>query len=397
MTLPIDFTALQTPCYVFDEAELRGNFSDFRRALAEHWSPRSNVAYSVKTNPFPWVLEVARDTGCYAEVVSNEEYARALEAGFPPEQIVFNGPIKGRDWLFYALDAGSYVNLDSKRELAWVREYAEEGGQARIGLRANILLEKHCPGETLSDDRHGRFGFSYEGGELARAIEEIRAVPGVEIRGLHMHVTTLSRSQKVYRTLADFAAEIIRGFNLELDWFDIGGGFYGGGPANEGAYDAYVRTIREAIGDACDPARTELLVEPGGAVVCTPGYYAGRVIDVKDIVDEHYVVTELSRINIDHEMKKTSYAHELITEADATLPRQIICGYTCMDSDRLFTAIDEAALKAGDMVVIRYAGAYSMSFTPQFFIEYPPAVYSFAPDGTVTLLREPWNERPPAR
>lgn len=52
-----------------------------------------------------------------------------------------------------------------------------------------------------------------------------------------MHVTTLSRSQKVYRTLVDFAAEIIRSFKLDLDWFDIGGGFYGGGPAKVGAYD----------------------------------------------------------------------------------------------------------------------------------------------------------------
>ena len=75
---------------------------------------------------------------------------------------------RARDWLFYALDAGSYVNLDSKREIEWVREYAESGKSARVGLRANILLEKHCPGETLSDDRHGRFGFSFEGGELAR-------------------------------------------------------------------------------------------------------------------------------------------------------------------------------------------------------------------------------------
>ena len=395
MSLPFDVASLQTPCFVFDETELRQNFSDFRRALADHWSPHANVAYSVKTNTFPWILEVAREEGCYAEVVSDEEYARALQCGFAPEKIVFNGPIKSRDWLFYALEAGSYVNLDSKREIEWVREYAESGKSARVGLRANILLEKHCPGETLSDDRHGRFGFSFEGGELARAIEELQSVPGVELRGLHMHVTTLSRSQKVYRTLADFAAEIIRSLKLDLDWFDIGGGFYGGGPANVGAYDEYVRTIRGAIGDACDPTHTELLVEPGGAVVCTPGYYVGRIIDVKDIVDEHYVVTELSRINIDHEMKKTSYVHEMVTSTQETLPRQIICGYTCMDSDRLFTAYDEPALQIGDAVVIRYAGAYSMSFTPQFFIEFPPAVYAVVPGGQPILLREPWNEQPP--
>lgn len=390
----IDFTTLQTPCYIFDETELRQNFSDFRRALHEHWSRKANVAYSVKTNPFPWVLDIAKDEGCYAEVVSNEEYALALKQGFPPSQIVFNGPIKGKEWLFYALDNGSYVNLDSKRELAWTKEYVAGGKQARVGIRANVLLEKYCPGETLSDDRHGRFGFSYEGGELAAAIEDLHSAPGVNIVGLHMHVTTLSRSQKVYRTLADSAAEIIRSFNLALDYLDIGGGYYGGGPKNVGAYDEYVRTIREAIGTACNPESVELLVEPGGAVVCTPGYYAGRVIDVKDIVDEHYVVTELSRINIDHEMKKTSYVHEMITDAEQTLPQQIICGYTCMDSDRLFTAHDEPALSVGDLVVIRYAGAYSMSFTPQFFIEYPPAVYAVNDKGA-TLLRAPWNEQPP--
>lgn len=391
---PIDFSALQTPCFVFDEAELRQNFSDFRRALAEHWSPKSNVAYSVKTNPFPWILDIAKAEGGYAEVVSNEEYALALKQGFPPSQIVFNGPIKGKEWLFYALDNGSYVNLDSQREIAWVKEYAASGKRAHIGVRANVLLEKYCPGETLSDDRHGRFGFSYEGGALKAVLAELQACDNVDIIGLHMHVTTLSRSQKVYRTLADCAAEIIREFGLSLEYFDIGGGFYGGGPKNVGAYDEYVRTIREAVGASCLPEETELIVEPGGAVVCTPGYYAGRVIDVKDIVDEHYVVTELSRINIDHEMKKTSYVHEMLTDSTETLPRQIICGYTCMDSDRLFTAHDEPALKPDDMVVIRYAGAYSMSFTPQFFIEYPPAVYAVNEKGA-RLLREPWNEAPP--
>ena len=384
---PIDFSALQTPCFVFDEAELRQNFSDFRRALAEHWSPKSNVAYSVKTNPFPWILDIAKAEGCYAEVVSNEEYALALKQGFPPSQIVFNGPIKGKEWLFYALDNGSYVNLDSQREIAWVKEYAASGKRARIGVRANVLLEKYCPGETLSDERHGRFGFSYEGGALKTALAELQACDNVDIIGLHMHVTTLSRSQKVYRTLADCAAEIIREFGLSLEYFDIGGGFYGGGPKNVGAYDEYVRTIREAVGASCLPEETELIVEPGGAVVCTPGYYAGRVIDVKDIVDEHYVVTELSRINIDHEMKKTSYNLTLHCASEKVVPAQTLCGYTCMDSDRLCTLADEPELAEGDIVVVNYAGAYSCAFTPGMFIEYPPAVYARSSDG-IRIIRE---------
>ena len=106
MPLPFDVASLQTPCFVFDEAELRQNFSDFRRALADHWSPYANVAYSVKTNPFPWILEVARDEGCYAEVVSNEEYARASSAASLPINR-FQWTDQGPRLAVLRLDAGS--------------------------------------------------------------------------------------------------------------------------------------------------------------------------------------------------------------------------------------------------------------------------------------------------
>ena len=50
---------LDTPCSVFDEPELRANFADFDRAIKDAWSTLARVAYSVKTNPLPWILEVA--------------------------------------------------------------------------------------------------------------------------------------------------------------------------------------------------------------------------------------------------------------------------------------------------------------------------------------------------
>ncbi len=51
---------LETPCYIFDEEELARNFADFSSALREAWSERAYVAYSVKTNPLPWILDIAR-------------------------------------------------------------------------------------------------------------------------------------------------------------------------------------------------------------------------------------------------------------------------------------------------------------------------------------------------
>lgn len=397
---------LNTPCFIFDEEALRANFNDFNAALRKSWSGDSRVAYSVKTNPFPWVLQCARSCDCLAEVVSDEEYALALDEGYAPEKIIFNGPIKGKEWFVWALEHGSMVNIDSEREVRWLEEMAQQlrsfGDKGasqlsamKVGVRANIDLDSFCPGETVTGKNKGRFGFSYEGGKLGEVFGRLRAA-GVKISGLHMHVTTLSRSQKVYQVLASHAAKIISEYQLgdSLRFVDMGGGFYGGGKANVGAYDEYATTIVGELATVCDPEKVNLYVEPGGAVICTPGYYLGRVIDVKDVLGKRFVVSELSRINVDHEMKKTSYAHELHAKKHEPLKEQVLCGYTCMESDRMCVLYDEPELSEGDMVLIRNAGAYSMSFTPNFFIEYPPAVYAYS-SGEFAEVRSGFTRKPP--
>ena len=387
---------LQTPCFIFDTAELEKNFQDFGEALEKVWGNRSCVGYSVKTNPFPWILDEARACGCMAEVVSDDEYHLALSRGYSPEEIIFNGPVKGREWFRYAVLNGSVVNVDSRREIRWLRELSEEGNtDLRVGVRANIDLERFCPGQTIGGSEPGRFGFCYEDGDLGHAIDQIREIPGATVTGLHMHVTTYGRFPDTYRVLASHAARIIEDYSLtsDLDYVDMGGGYYGGGRRNEGRYEEYARAISEELADV-DRERVALYVEPGGAVVCTPGYYVGRVIDAKDVRGTRFVVSELSRLNIDHEMKKTSYSMELLTASRRTVSKQELCGFTCMESDRMCKLSDRAELAEGDIVLIKFAGAYSMSFSPGFFIEGAPAVYSYK-NGLFELLRPRFNEMPP--
>ncbi|MBS5450979.1 MAG: hypothetical protein KHY83_03480 [Coriobacteriia bacterium] len=415
---------LETPCFVLDEPELRANFDDFTAALHAAWSPLGRVAYSVKTNPLPWILSVAREQGCMAEVVSGDEFALALECGFDPQDVIFNGPVKPRAWLEYALAHGTVVNLDSVRDVAWTKDWAaKHPGQAHVGARVGVDVEKFCPGETITGDNGGRFGFCYENGEAVRVIRELQEA-GVDVCGLHMHVTTLSRSQRVYEVLAQHAAAVVRECGLTPRFIDMGGGYYGGGKRNAGAYDAYAVTMANVLRDVADPTSCALYVEPGGAVVCTPGRYVGRVIDAKDTSHDRFVTCELSRLNIDHEMKKTKHPIHLLDEhgecelvgVDASaegagssaretvsaerpgavnpgtaerrvLARQVLCGFTCMESDRLCVLEDKPELAVGDVLLIDFAGAYSMSFTPGFFIEHAPAVYARDEQGTCTLIR----------
>lgn len=384
----MNLEALQTPCFVIDQPALQANFDAFEAALGREWGPHV-FSYSVKTNPLPWLLSFAKRQGCFAEVVSDTEYLWAKRVGFAPAQIVFNGPVKGRDCMLEALREGGIVNLDSQRELQWLEEYAAAGGTGKVGLRVNLNLELLVPGETLTGKSGGRFGYSYETGALGEAIRRVQALPGITLAGLHMHTNSQSRSVRVFEALAGYAVKIAREYQLQLEYLDIGGGFYGGG-SNLGAYGDYIRAIGAQLKQYFTPEHTRLIVEPGGAVICTPVDYYARVVDVKDTFADRFVVTEASRLHVDHELKKTSHVHTVHGERGPAVPRQVICGYTCMENDRLFVLENQPALQPGNVLQLRNAGAYSIAFCPQMFIDYSPVVY--VNDGQQChLVRRKWT------
>lgn len=371
---------LKTPCFIIDEAELSKNFEDFKNALSREWGSNSIVAYSVKTNPHPLVLHNVKDCNCMAEVVSDDEFDLALKCGFTPSDIVFNGPCKTKVNFCNAILKHSLVNIDSNREIRWVKELSEQSENVvKVGLRVNIDMERFCPGETIGGKEPGRFGFCFETGEAARALEEIQDNENAKVVGLHLHVTTYGRKPYAYEVLAKHAVEFAAKNNIidQIEFIDIGGGFFGGGEQNVGRYEEYASAISNVLRKVFDPFQVKLIVEPGGAVICTPGYYVGKVLDVKNIQHKRFVVTELSRLCVDHEQKKTSYAMEIYSGSQDVISEQRICGFTCLESDRLCVLENQVELKEDDIILIKYAGAYSWSFVPGFFISNPPTFYSY--------------------
>lgn len=93
---------LNTPCFVLDEKELKDCVSQFQLALSKQFA-HSVVGYSVKTNALPYCLKVAKENGCFAEVVSFQEYELALEIGFDKRHIIYNGPLKSKETFLDAI------------------------------------------------------------------------------------------------------------------------------------------------------------------------------------------------------------------------------------------------------------------------------------------------------
>ena len=69
------------------------------------------------------ILRILKDAGCGIETNSLNEIKKAVEIGFKGEDIVFNGVMKTREDLEYAIAHDLYlINVDSLYELDMIDE-----------------------------------------------------------------------------------------------------------------------------------------------------------------------------------------------------------------------------------------------------------------------------------
>lgn len=375
---------LQTPYYIIHKEELDESLDKLNEALKTHWG-NYIIGYSYKTNSLPWIISYFNQKGCFAEVVSDDERSLAEFIQVPKGRVIYNGPIKTKESFMDALINGAYVNIDSQREIEWLDDIP--AGNYNLGIRVNFDIEKKCPRQSQCGDEGGRFGFCIENGEFHNAFVRI-VQKGINPNGLHLHVSSKTRSLDIYKAIAQVACEIVDKYKINLDFLDIGGGFFGGLPMKP-SFDDYIRTIAEILKTRFDPEKTKLVVEPGMALIGAPVSYVTSVIDVKQTTYNRFVITDGSRTNIDPLMTKKCYFHQYVrSKLTDRIEKQVICGYTCMEHDRLFEAKDEPELIIGDKIIYNKVGAYTMCLTP-LFIKYFPDVY-VEENGEMKKVRSVW-------
>ena len=200
---------LQTPFFVIDEPILNHYYDMLAESLSSNWG-NYLIGYSFKTNSLPWLVSFVKKRGAHAEVVSEDEYSLAKYMGYKDSEIIYNGPYKGEHSFCNVLLSNGIVNLDSMQEITWLTRLAHSYPDKffKAGIRVNFDLEKMCPGETTMGDVSGRFGFCYETGSLAKALEILHNIPNVSVAGLHLHSSSKSRSVNIFRSIARMACQL---------------------------------------------------------------------------------------------------------------------------------------------------------------------------------------------
>ncbi len=385
----LDLKSLVTPSFILDALELKTCIESFGKSLL-HKFHKVVVGYSVKTNSLPYCLTVAKNHGCFAEVVSYHEYALALKVGFPVSHIIYNGPLKSEESFLEAIMSGAIVNIETWRELKWLRKLPLNG-RYKVGIRLNVDISAVSPADENHENDDSRFGFSAESGDFEKALLLLKELPNVTLAGLHTHRTSKTRSLDFYRHTLEYAQSIIKQYGLSLEYLDLGGGYFGPMP-NKPTFEDYADVFQRTL---CDQLKNlTIIVEPGNALVASAFDYISEVIDVKYHNHQYYVTTDATRNDIDPFFHKEDYFKTIQHLSPSTIvhDRQIVSGSTCLEYDRLFTVDKgEELLQEGDRIIYHRVGAYTLALTP-LFIHYFPKIYVKHADVTFELIREEWSE-----
>jgi D-ornithine/D-lysine decarboxylase len=294
-----------TPFYLYSEKEILRNIDEVKNAFSPYLSTR--IFYASKACSILKILKIVKEAGICVEANSIYEIMKCLQVGFRGEDIIFNGVMKKKDELEYAIENNLYsINIDSFFELNLIEEITnrlKKVASVCIRIEPNILTPVHAGSITAF---HAKAGIDLRDAEaMAR---KILTMPFVKLKGLHMHigdqVPCIEPFVKATRVMVSEAKSLERSLGIRFDLLNVGGGIpvpykYENGDAEKdylyGGIDS--KDFAKAIIDEVSEWRKDItiVIEPGRKIVSSAAVLLSTLESekIKTNYDENYNPLEI--------------------------------------------------------------------------------------------------------
>jgi diaminopimelate decarboxylase len=402
--LPIEeiAAAVGTPAYIYDKAILDLKFDALRAALPEAFS----ICYSMKANPCLAVVRHFLSRGSGIEIASAGEFTKALQSGCPPERMLFAGPGKTTSELEFVLKQGiGEIHLESLTEARRIAEICHQlGSRAQTALRINPTGDFEG-GAMRMGGRPSPFGIDEE--NLEQAIDEVLALPELDLCGLHLFIGTQILDPSIlitqYRHGLALARRVVTRIGRPLKTLDFGGGL--GIPYFQHEKELDLDALRSGLAALwqtvdTDPsfAGTRFLVEPGRFLAGEAGIYLTRIIDIKVSRGKKFLVVDggmnhhlAASGNLGQTIKR-NYPIGILNKLGEPPEEAVeIVGPLCTPLDTLGRNVRLPRAEIGDLVGIFQSGAYGRSASPLGFLSHPHPPEVFV-DGKRREIFHPRND-----
>jgi diaminopimelate decarboxylase len=373
-----------TPTYAYDIRRLRAQVEKLRAALPA----AVEILYSLKANASLGICDVFASTGIGADVASAGEFATAVAAGFPPDQIFVAGPFKSPETIaLVRANPEAILSVDSPSEFDTL---CNQGVPNRCVLR---LRPDFSSAAVVSAGSGSRFGFTGE--DLVRCGASLDGRRG-SVVGFHVFAgSQVLKADGVNGHLqgafkrCQQAAECL---GITPVILNLGGGF--GIPYGRDDAELDLDPIGKELSTLVDRARpARVILELGRYLVAQAGWYLTTVLGHQTHQGRPAVVVDggtHQRADLCGLCLRTRARPPEpldVTLSESHVPTDVL-GSLSLPADVLAEASSLPSLVRGNVLAFASAGAYGLWSSPALFHGSPlPAEVAF--DGSdLYLMRQ---------
>lgn len=346
-----------TPCYVYSQATIARHWLAFDKAAGKH--PHL-VCYAVKANSNLAVLNVMAKLGSGFDIVSGGELVRVLKAGGDPSKVVFSGVGKTEAEIAFALEQNiKCFNVESLPELERINQVASSlNKRAPISLRVNPDVDAKTHPYISTGLKDNKFGV--ERHQAISIYQYAETLSNLDIVGMDCHIgsqltdlTPFVDALDILLALIDELAKL----DIQIAHLDIGGGL---GVSYKGENPPHPDQYAQAIAQRMHGRETlQLIFEPGRAIVANAGVLLTKVEFIKQGAEKNFAIVDAAMNDLIRPALYSAW-QEIIPLNTATKHSSAVydvVGPICETSDFLGKN-RELAIKAGEYLAVRSAGAY---------------------------------------
>jgi diaminopimelate decarboxylase len=369
-----------TPARVVDEQGLRETAREYLRAFTSRHA-RTHVHFASKALPCAPVTRILAEEGLGCDVASAGELAIALAAGFDAAQIVLHGNAKSDEDIAAALDAGvGLIVIDGSDDIDRLARLGASEQPVLVRINPSVHGRTHAAMDTGSPE--AKFGVALD--DAPAVLERIAAVPGLELRGLHVHIGSQLLDLDGFARAAEAIAPLGR-----FPVYDLGGGLGIAYRPQDSApsVDEYAEATVAALTQHLDPD-ADLIVEPGRSIVGRSLVTLYSVVTVKRGHVTHVAVDGGMGDNLEPMLYGQQFAPAIV---DRERPPETcdLVGHHCESGDILGKGVPLATPAVGDLLVVPVTGAYCFSLQNNYNGALrPPVVICRDADARLAVRRE---------
>ena len=362
-------TEVQTPCLIFDEAQLRTSLEIIRKAASHE---PIELLYSMKACSTTFVLKLIAEGVSGFSCSSVYEVRLARELLRETASVHLTTPALAQADVEQVATICDFVSFNSLRQAERSRQLLGDGTSR--GLRVNPQLS------LLSDERYDPCRRASKLGVPIECLERIqREEPEVleGFDGLHIHTNCDSDRFSHLASTVDVLHSRLAPTLARCAWVNLGGGYL-----FEESSDLW--QLWSAVELLSKNYELRIFLEPGAAVVRKCGSLVASVVDLFESDGQEVAVLDTS-VNHMPEVFEYQFQPDVLGHREGAAHCYLMAGSTCLAGDIFGEYQFDEPLHIGARLVFRDMGSYTLVKAHCFNGIPLPNVYSISPSGVLTL------------